>query len=97
LLYRLPETHTETGRRTVQNLALSDNGFLFDTRTGNTYSLSASGTLLLRALIEGVSTDALAERLVVAFDVDPDSAARDAEQFVLRLRDLRLLGEEVAS
>ena len=72
------------------NLALSDNGFLFDTRTGNTYSVSRSGTFLLRAIMAGEAVTALVSRLVESFDVEPAVASRDVDQFLFRLRDLRL-------
>lgn len=75
-----------------QHLALSDNGFLFDTRTGHTYSLSRTGTFLLRALIDGAEAPSLPERLLEAYDVDSTTAGRDVEQFLFRLRDLELVG-----
>ncbi len=74
-----------------EHLALSDNGFLFDTRTGSTFSLSGSGTFLLRALMEGASPGALGERLSQAYEVDLSTAARDVDQFIFRLRDLGLV------
>ena len=76
------------------HLALSDTGFLFDTRTGHTYSLNRTGTFLLRALMDGTETDALPARLCEAFEVDEETARRDAEQFLFRLRDLGLLPAE---
>ena len=74
-----------------ENLALSDNGFLFDTRTGSTYSLSRTGTFLLRQLMTGTGVDSLPGRLVETYEVDDDTAARDVEQFVFRLRDMRVI------
>ena len=76
-----------------EHLALSDNGFLFDTRTGNTFSLSHSGTFLLRALIAGADPDTLVDRLTEHFEVDPAVARRDIDQFIFRLRDLGLTAE----
>lgn len=73
-----------------EHLALSDNGFLFDTRSGNTFSVSRSGTFLLRALIAGADPEALPERLVQHFDVDEGTARRDVAQFLFRLRDMGL-------
>ncbi len=78
----------------LEHLALSETGFLFDSRTGSTYSLSATGTLLLRALMEGTDADALGARLAAVYEIEPDAAARDAEQFVLRLRELGLVDRE---
>ncbi len=78
----------------LQNLAVSDSGFLFDARSGRTFTLSATGTFLLRSLIGGAPPEGLAERLVGAFDLDLELARRDSEQFLLRLRDLRLFGHD---
>jgi len=80
-----------------EHLALSDSGFLFDTRTGDTYSLNRSGTLLLRALMAGASEAELVDRLVETFEVDRPTARRDVAQFLLRLRDLRLVGDAEAA
>ncbi|MFC1706624.1 HPr-rel-A system PqqD family peptide chaperone [Planctomycetota bacterium] len=77
----------------LENAMLNENGFLFDSRTGKTYSLSGTATFLIRAVKGGISLEALPERLTSAFDLDIRTAARDVEQFLLRLRDLRLLDE----
>ncbi len=79
-----------------ENLALSENGFLFDGRTGATYSLNKSGTFLLKQLIEGARPEALKEKLIESFDVDEATAARDVEQFLFRLKDLRVTEEDEA-
>lgn len=79
----------------LKHLALSDNGFLFDTRTGHTYSLSTTGTFLLKELIEDAdgppASASLVERLVARFQVDADTARRDVEQFLFRVRDMGLI------
>lgn len=79
-----------------EHLALSDNGFLFDTRTGNTFTLNKTATCLLKALIGGASEADLGNCLTERFEVDEGSASRDIEQFLFRMRDLRLIGEEGA-
>ena len=67
-----------------------ENGFLFDTRTGKTYSLNRTGTFLLRDLIDGIPTDQLLARLVERFDVDQNTAVNDIDQFLFRLKDLQI-------
>ena len=79
-----------------ENLALSENGFLFDTRTGSTYSLNRTGTFLLRHVIDGASRASLAERLVATFEVRPEVAERDVAQFLFRLKELRVVDIEEA-
>ena len=81
----------------LNHLALSESGFLFDTRSGKTYSLSRTGTYLLRKLLDGCSVDSLSERLCQSYEVDADTAQRDCAQFVFRMRDLGLLGAEAST
>lgn len=75
----------------LEHLALSESGFLFDARTGLTYTLSKTGTFLLRALIDGQDAEALPAALAATFDVEPPIARRDVDQFLFRLNDLGLL------
>lgn len=77
-----------------ENLALSENGFLFDGRTGATYSLNKSGTFLLKQLIAGTRPGELREELIENFEVDTATAERDVEQFLFRLKDLRITEED---
>jgi len=83
----------------LDTLALSDNGFLFDTRTGNTYTLNSTGSFLLRQLKSGTPVGDLADRLARTYDlVRTDAARRDVDDFLHRLCDLRLLeSQEVRS
>ncbi len=79
-----------------ENLALSENGFLFDSRTGNTYSLNATGTFLLRSLIDGRSPENLLKLITDDFDIADEVAERDIEQFLFRLKDLKIInGREI--
>jgi hypothetical protein len=80
----------------LEHLALSESGFLFDARTGSTYSLNRTGTFVLRELISGTAVEKLPERLHEAFEVDADTAARDVEQLLFRLKFLGVLPEEGA-
>ncbi|MBI5608267.1 MAG: HPr-rel-A system PqqD family peptide chaperone [Deltaproteobacteria bacterium] len=80
-----------------QHLALSDSGFLFDTRTGNTYTLNKTATWMLKALMAGTAEADLAKGLSEHFEVDEGTAQRDAEQFLFRLRDLHLRDAEARS
>ena len=77
-----------------KNLALSENGFLFDSRTGNTFSLNSTGTFLLQELIRGSHPDELVERVTEKFDVSDNEASRDVEQFLFRLKELQVTATE---
>ena len=71
-------------------LAISDEGFVFDPATGDSYLMNRTGTVILRGLQHGTSEDEVAETLVADFDVEPDTAARDVADFVSRLDLLNL-------
>ena len=74
----------------LQNLALSDTGFLFDPTTGNTYTLNETGTFLLKLLKEGKSKEEMLEQLLVEFEVDAEQAERDVTDLLLQLREFGL-------
>ena len=73
------------------NLALSENGFLFDASDGSTYSLNRTGTFLLRGLIGGAPPADLVAGLSEQYGVDPATARRDLDAFLFRLEDLGLV------
>jgi PqqD family protein of HPr-rel-A system len=84
-------------RRPLAHLALSDSGFLFDTRTGHTYTLNKTATQILKLRIDGVSRERVTEQIVKRFDVAHDLAGRDVAQFIERLRELGIEeGNDVA-
>jgi len=80
----------------LENLALSESGFLFDARTGSTYSLNRTGTFVLRELMAGTPVGKIGGRLLEAFEVDAETAARDVEQILFRLKFLGVIPEEGA-
>lgn len=83
-------------RQRLANLALSDNGFMFDTMTGLTYTLNKTGTLILKSIVEGIPFSELSRRICDGFDVPPEVAARDTELFLARLGDLGILEKGAA-
>jgi hypothetical protein len=80
----------------LEHLALSESGFLFDARTGSTYSLNRTGTFVLRELMAGTPVGKIGGRLLEAFEVDAETAARDVEQILFRLKFLGVIPEEGA-
>lgn len=78
-------------RRRLTHLALSDDGFLFDTATGNTFTLNSSATFILKRLIEGCDQPEITEELCRAYDTGKEVAAQDVDQFMQYLHDLEIL------
>lgn len=81
----------------LQELALSESGFVFDPRSGATFSVNPTGLLLLRALQSGTPREALAAALRGrCADTDEADVERDVEDFLRLLTHEGLLGEEAA-
>lgn len=76
----------------LKQLAVSDSGFVFDPLTGHSFSVNATGLVILAALKEGQGVDEAATRLREAFDTDAgDDVERDTEDFVARLQNYHLV------
>lgn len=75
----------------LRSLALNPDGFAFDPTTGESFTLNPTGLTLLEGLREGRSPDELAADLADRFEVTPEEAARDVDDFLERLRSFRLV------
>ena len=76
-----------TGKK-LSHLALSDNGFLFDSATGHTYSLNQTGTYTLKKLIEGLSREQIIMAMIQEYDTLEDILSKDLDQFFHFLSEL---------
>jgi PqqD family protein of HPr-rel-A system len=74
-----------------QELAFSQRGFLFDPRTGLTYTLNKTGAVVFNGLRDGSTVPAITANLVREFEVETDIAERDVKDFVQQLTDFGLL------
>ena len=71
-------------------LAVSETGFVFDPRTGHSYSLNPTGIAVLAALRDGADLPAIAVRLREEFD-GGFAVEDDIEGFLELLRELGLV------
>jgi PqqD family protein of HPr-rel-A system len=78
-------------KRKLSHLALSDNGFLFDSSTGYTYTLNATGTFILKRLIDDRPEEGILGDLTESFDTTEEVLSRDLEQFLNYLSELGLV------
>jgi PqqD family protein of HPr-rel-A system len=74
----------------LKALALSETGFVFDPRTGHSYSLNPTGLAILAAMKEGLAATAIADRLRARFDGGA-AIEDDVDAFVELLRELGIV------
>lgn len=76
----------------LRDIAVSESGFIFDPYSGATFTVNATGSLILDGLKRGLGRDALLAELEEGFELA--SAAdldRDLEEFIQLLRHHGLL------
>ncbi|MGD8323912.1 MAG: PqqD family protein [Gammaproteobacteria bacterium] len=71
----------------LQRLAVSESGFVFDPVSGHSFTVNETGLMILRALQQDRRVDALRERLVSTYEVDAPTLDRDLLEFLGSLRD----------
>ncbi len=70
----------------LHQLAVSDEGFVFDPTTGESFRLNQTGLFILRALKENRPDQEIAQQLAESFEVSPEDAARDITDFMDHLK-----------
>ena len=79
--------------RALVNLALSENGFLFDAISGNTFTLNKTAGIILKGLIAGMSPEKISENISNAFDVSYEKVSSDVQQFIHHLAKMNVIPE----
>ncbi|NOX17798.1 MAG: PqqD family protein [Chlorobi bacterium] len=75
------------------NLAVSEEGFLFLPATGESFTLNEIGKIVIGLLKNGSSIEEIIERLTEEFDVDEHTAEKDVNDFLTQLKNFRLVEE----
>ncbi len=73
------------------SLAISPSGFVFDPRTGATFSVNPVGRVLLEGIRDGQGLAALVDTLGDHFQVTDADLSRDVLEFAQSLKDQGLL------
>jgi hypothetical protein len=66
----------------LSEIMLNDRGFAFDPTTGESFQLSTTGLVIVRALRYAPDRDAALAKLTAEFEVDDNTAGRDLDQFL---------------
>jgi len=69
----------------LRQLAVSDSGFLFDPRSGQSYTLNPSGLEALEMLRLGLTPVQVAQELSRRYEVNPEQAETCLESFIRQL------------
>ncbi len=70
----------------LNELAISDTGFVFDPLSGATFTTNTTGLVVLQALKAGKGRDAIIAQLTERFETGPSDVHRDLDEFVHLLR-----------
>ena len=84
--------------RSLSDIAISQSGFVFDPTTGITFSVNATGQLILLRLRDGAPLEAIEDELRGSFELsETDDPGRDVREFVLQLREQGIVRREGGS
>ncbi|WP_456383295.1 HPr-rel-A system PqqD family peptide chaperone [Persephonella sp.] len=75
----------------LSQLAINDEGFVFDPLTGESFTVNQTGLFILKELKEGKSQEEIVQDLVENFEVSQEEAERDLVDFIEKLRSYRLI------
>ncbi len=70
---------------------LGDETIVLSLSTSQYFTITGVGTRVFELLVEDTSVDELVGKIVHEYEVDPETAHRDIEAFLDRLRDAELL------
>jgi len=75
----------------LARLAISEEGFIFDPVSGNSFTTNKTGLFILKALKEGKAEEAIVHALTEKYEVSREEAEKDVTDFIEQLRYYRLI------
>ena len=76
------------------NIAVSENGFVFDPTSGDSYSINPVGQEILEMLKEGKSAEEISGTMTGQYEIDPASFEKYFYDFIGMLRQFQLIDED---
>ena len=77
-----------------ENVAISDSGFVFNSLTGDSYSINPIGAEIITMMKEDKSTEEIKQYILNTYDCDDSSFEKDYYDFVNQLLSYNLLEKE---
>lgn len=74
-----------------KNIATSENGFIFNPATGDSFSANPLASVILLAVKNGDEAEQIKQNILEKYDVSPDQLERDWEDWLLQLKEANLL------
>lgn len=65
-----------------RNLAISENGFVFNPSTGDSFSVNELGALIINEIKAGKSKSAIIETISLEFDVEKSTIEKDFNEYL---------------
>ncbi|MCF6365579.1 MAG: PqqD family protein [Bacteroidales bacterium] len=76
------------------NIAVSESGFLFDSNTGDSYSLNETGKQIVKMLNENKSEEEIRKYFLENYDIEEGTFENNFYDFINMLSKLNLLENE---
>lgn len=76
------------------NIAVNENGFLFDPNSAESYSLNKTGQLIIKLIAEGKTEAEITETVTAQYDVESIVLQRYLNDFTMLLQQMNLLQKE---
>lgn len=72
------------------NIAVSDNGFVFNPASGESFSVNPVGLEMLNLLRKGLSNEKVIEEIETKYQVDSNTLERDLNDFIEMVKQYHL-------
>lgn len=74
-----------------KNIAISENGFIFNPLTGDSFSVNETGVFILQKLKEEETIEAILQSLMDEYELDAHTAEKDLNDFLTMLKSYQLI------
>lgn len=78
----------------TEEIKISDNGFVFNSRTGDSFNLNPFGLELLKNIEEGNDFDRIKDSILERFDVDDLTFEKDFYDFCALLKHHQIISQD---
>ena len=75
----------------LKQLAMNDNGFIFDPSSGYSYTTNETGLAILKMLAAGMSKEEIRSSILEAYEVNSDNFDSDFDHYTLMLEAFSLV------